>query len=294
MIQLAQSIKEQGVIVPIKVRPAQSHLYEVVYGHRRVEAARRVGLSEIPAFVEGVDDTNALIQALIENVQREDMEPIDLAQALKELQDVTGWSQHEMARQGIMPPKTISVTMALLREDPSVQTLVRRGPQGGHESPIGVISREHVTVAREVGLDPEQRRQTLHKAAQEGLSISQTRQVAESIAAAGSEKRRQYLIDHPYSPYTHNPTYQRQREQQYGDHDVLLQDKRERPADEGWIGLPSVKQAIDTIKWWECGLKDLREMADEGKMAPEAKRFIAHRLESFAEELESLIMDFGE
>jgi len=293
MVELAQSVKEQGIIVPIKVRPAEGEMCEIVYGHRRVEAARRAGLKDIPAFSEGVDDTDALIQALIENVQREDMEPIDLAQALADLKTETSWSNMEIERRGIMPNQTVSRYLSLLNEPPDIQAMIARGsPQG--VTPEGKITPRHVDQTRQVGLNSPQRGEVLRKAEREGLTTKQTRQVAESLAAAGSEKRRQYLIDHPYSPYTHDPAYQREREQQYGDHDVLLQDKRERPADEGWMGLPSVKQAIDTIKWWERGLKDLREMAAAGKMAPEAKRFVAHRLESFAEELESLIMDFGE
>ena len=89
MDELAQSIKEQGLIVPVKVRPTDNAHYEVVYGHRRVEACRRAGLDKVEAIIEGMDDTDTLIQALIENVQREDMNPIDKGKALVRLQEQT-------------------------------------------------------------------------------------------------------------------------------------------------------------------------------------------------------------
>jgi len=290
MVELAQSVKEQGIIVPIKVRPTTNAHYEIVYGHRRVEAARRAGLSEIPAFSEGVDDTDALIQALIENVQREDMSVEDKAIAVRTIKDMTGWSNRELERHGIVSNETASQWLRWFSEyeaGAAVRVDTQLGP--GDEGVMKTLE-----IRRALGDDIEVKRQVAKKASKENLNREQTRQVAESVAAAGSEKRRQYLIDHPYSPYTHDPAYQREREQQYGDHDVLLQDAPERPADEGWIGLPSVKEAIDTIKWWHETLKDMRKMASLGKMAPEAKRFIAHRLESFAEDLETLIFEFGE
>lgn len=89
--ELVQSIKEQGLIVPIKVRPDNGG-YEVVYGHRRLEACKQAGLDEIESIIEGVDDTDTLIQALIENVVREDMNDLDEGKAYKELVDNYGLS----------------------------------------------------------------------------------------------------------------------------------------------------------------------------------------------------------
>ena len=83
MERLVQSIQHYGVIQPIKVRPNGQDTYEMVDGHRRVEASRRAGLDDIEAFVEGVDDKTALIQSLIANVQREDMSDLDKGYALK-------------------------------------------------------------------------------------------------------------------------------------------------------------------------------------------------------------------
>ena len=83
--ELAESIKETGgVIVPVKLRK-NGDGYTTVYGHRRIEAARIAGFKEIEAFIEDVDDSEVLTQALIENVVREDMKSVDIAKALKQV-----------------------------------------------------------------------------------------------------------------------------------------------------------------------------------------------------------------
>src|SRR3989304_3491378 len=84
MEELVASIKARGLIVPPKVRP-EGNGYEIVYGHRRLEAARRAGLRDIECIVEGVDDKTALSQSWIENRIREDMTAYDIADALVEI-----------------------------------------------------------------------------------------------------------------------------------------------------------------------------------------------------------------
>ncbi len=74
LAELAASIKEQGVMQPILVRPAEGNRFEIIAGERRFRAAQRAGLSEVPVLVKRVDDHNALALALIENIQREDLE----------------------------------------------------------------------------------------------------------------------------------------------------------------------------------------------------------------------------
>jgi ParB family chromosome partitioning protein len=123
MEELTRSVKEQGMIAPIKVRPAGGR-YEVVYGHRRVEAARRAGLEEIEALIEEMDDTRALVEALVENIQREDMKPLDTARALRMLMDETGWSQREVERRGIVSQARVSQLLALLEEPEEIQAVL--------------------------------------------------------------------------------------------------------------------------------------------------------------------------
>ena len=92
--ELTESIKEQGLIVPIKVRSI-GDAYEIIYGHRRAEACRRAGMHEIECIVDGMDDTNALIQAWIENSQREDMSALDRARALRVSKRARRWQADE-------------------------------------------------------------------------------------------------------------------------------------------------------------------------------------------------------
>jgi len=280
MDELAQSIEEQGVIVPIKLKP-RGDRYEIVYGHRRVEAARRAGLAAIPALIEGLDDTETMVQALIENLQREDLGPMDLARALQALKETTGWSNKEIQRQGIVSHSYAGQLLALLEEPDEIQDKLE-----------GVAARyplteSHVRQARRAGTTPEERVAVIEKADEEELTAKQTRSVADSVAVAQSSRRKQYLLDEPYSPHTHDPEDVRKREERYGDHDPLLRDgPADSSKDEAWRKLPSVKDAIDMTKAWERDLDTLREMADLGKMSPEARQFIAHRLVGFLEELQ--------
>jgi ParB family chromosome partitioning protein len=83
--ELAQSIRAQGVMQPILVRPVEGARYEIIAGERRWRAAQRAGLSEIPALVRSVPDQAALAMALVENIQREDLNPLEEAQGLTRL-----------------------------------------------------------------------------------------------------------------------------------------------------------------------------------------------------------------
>ena len=95
--ELTDSIKDLGLIVPIKVRK-NGDGYVLIYGHRRVQAAKAAGLTEIEAIVENVPDDALLTQSLAENVIREDMAAIDIAKALRLILDETGCTQNALAR----------------------------------------------------------------------------------------------------------------------------------------------------------------------------------------------------
>ena len=100
LIELAESIKAQGVVQPILVRPIDGGRFEIVAGERRWRAAARAGLKEIPALVRTVPDQAALALALIENIQRENLNPLEEAQGLKRLIEEFGLT-HEAAAQAI-------------------------------------------------------------------------------------------------------------------------------------------------------------------------------------------------
>lgn len=98
LAELAASIKEQGVMQPILVRPAEGNRFEIIAGERRFRAAQRAGLSEVPVLVKRVDDHNALALALIENIQREDLNPLEEAQGLARLVEEFGLTHDAAAK----------------------------------------------------------------------------------------------------------------------------------------------------------------------------------------------------
>ena len=89
--ELANSMKEQGVISPIMVRP-KGRKYEIIVGERRYRAAIKAGLKEIPALIRKVDKHDSFVKSLVENIQREDLNDIDRASALRELKESTGFT----------------------------------------------------------------------------------------------------------------------------------------------------------------------------------------------------------
>ncbi|HEX8009700.1 MAG TPA: ParB/RepB/Spo0J family partition protein [Casimicrobiaceae bacterium] len=100
LAELADSIRNQGVVQPILVRPIDGGRYEIIAGERRWLAAKRAGLAEIPALIRVVPDQAALALALVENIQREDLNPLEEAQGIKRLIEEFGLT-HEAAAQAI-------------------------------------------------------------------------------------------------------------------------------------------------------------------------------------------------
>ena len=100
LYELAESIRAQGLMQPILVRPIGASGFEVIAGERRMRAARLAGLDEVPVLVREVPDEAAAVMALIENIQREDLNPLEEAQGLKRLTDEFGMT-HEQAAQSV-------------------------------------------------------------------------------------------------------------------------------------------------------------------------------------------------
>jgi len=98
LAELADSIREQGVMQPILVRPVDGGRFEIIAGERRWRAAQKAGLTEVPALVKAVPDQSALALALIENIQREDLNPIEEAHGLKRLCDEFGITHDAAAK----------------------------------------------------------------------------------------------------------------------------------------------------------------------------------------------------
>ena len=127
LAELAGSIKSQGVMQPILVRPMEAGRYEILAGERRWRAARMAGLVEVPALVREVTDRSALAIALVENLQREDLNPLEEAAGVKRLIDEFGITHIEAAEALGRSRAAVSNALRLLELAPPVQELVREG-----------------------------------------------------------------------------------------------------------------------------------------------------------------------
>ena len=156
--ELAQSIRANGVIQPIVVRRAAAagaagnDQYEIVAGERRWRAAQRAGLLKVPVAVREVPDDKLLEVALIENIQREDLNPIEEAQAYRRLTDELQLSQESIAAQVGKDRATVSNYMRLLRLPTEVRTALAEGDMGmGHARALLSLTDE--AAQRRVGRD---------------------------------------------------------------------------------------------------------------------------------------------
>ncbi|WP_163557898.1 ParB/RepB/Spo0J family partition protein [Halomonas sp. NO4] len=125
--ELADSIRAQGVMQPIVVRPAGEARYEIIAGERRWRAAQLAELNTIPAVIREVTDEVALALALIENIQRENLSPVEEAMALKRLLDEFELTQQQVADAVGKSRAQVANLLRLLALDPEVQTLLERG-----------------------------------------------------------------------------------------------------------------------------------------------------------------------
>ena len=127
LYELAESIKAQGVMQPILVRPVGPNRFEIIAGERRVRAAKLAGLDDVPVLVKAVSDEAAAAMALIENIQREDLNPLEEAQGLKRLTEEFGLT-HEQAAQAVGRSRSAaSNLLRLLNLSEPVQQMLMAG-----------------------------------------------------------------------------------------------------------------------------------------------------------------------
>ena len=160
--ELAESIKEQGLMQPIIVRTIAEGRYEIIAGERRYRAAGIAGLDEIPVLIKEVDDKNALSLALIENIQREDLNPLEEAQGLQRLIREFDYT-HETCAQAIGRSRSaVSNLLRLLNLAQPVQTMLLAGDiEMGHaRALLSLDSAQQIMLAQEIA----NRRLTVHDA----------------------------------------------------------------------------------------------------------------------------------
>ena len=150
--ELAASIKTQGIMQPVLVRPVESGGYEIIAGERRFRAAQLAGLEEIPVLVREVDDQAAAAMALIENIQREDLNPLEEAQGIARLISEFDFT-HEQAAQAVGRSRSaVSNLLRLVNLAQPVQTMLMAGDidMGHARALLAVDAASQITLANQV------------------------------------------------------------------------------------------------------------------------------------------------
>ena len=163
---MASSIEEHGLIQPVVLRKAKVG-YEIVAGERRWRAARLIGIKELPCIVKDLTDEENMLLAIIENMQREDLNPIEEAEGISQMMDTYGLTQEEVSKSLGKSRPYITNSLRLLKLNTGVKGYVSDGTlSAGHARALAAIS------------DEEKQRELAEIAVREGLSVRQIEKLA--------------------------------------------------------------------------------------------------------------------
>jgi ParB family chromosome partitioning protein len=184
--ELAQSIKEKGVIQPLLVR-RKGDSYELIAGERRLRACKSLELKEIPIIVKDVDDRDSLEYALIENIQRESLNPIEEAHAYQHLMDKFQVTQEKIGEGLGKARATIANTLRLLKLPHEIQDEMKKGR----------ISFAHGRALLEIEDENQQRRLT-QEVISRGLSVRELENLIKTHRPKGIRRKSSYAVREPY------------------------------------------------------------------------------------------------
>ncbi len=172
--ELAASIGQLGIIQPLTVRSLGDGKYELISGERRLRASRRAGLKRVPAYVREADTEEMLEMAIVENVQREDLNPVEVALGYQRLMEEVGLTQEQVAEKVGKSRPTIANALRLLRLPPRVQASLREGSlSSGHARAL-------------VSVEDEQELLDLHRSIlDDGLSVRDVEARARALKSDG-------------------------------------------------------------------------------------------------------------
>ena len=181
--ELANSIKEQGILQPIIVKKSGDG-YELICGERRTKAAQKCGLEKIPAIIKDIAEDKLLEWALVENIQREDLNPVEEAQAFVRLIEERDLSHEEIAKKVGKDRSTIANTIRLLRLPQEIlEGLIDGRLQGGHARALLALP------------SPEHQRQMGKRIMEDRLSVRQVEELVGRIAVKKRRAKKARLID---------------------------------------------------------------------------------------------------
>lgn len=174
---LADSIREYGVLQPILVRPLGTGMYQIVAGERRWRAARMLGLDEVPVNIKELSDLEAMQIAIVENLQRENLNPLEEASGYSELIEKFGMTQEKVAKLVGRSRSAVANAVRLLTLPESVQKMVESGDlSAGHARALLAFDDEELLIA------------TAQKAAGGGLTVRQVEKIAQKSTEETPEK----------------------------------------------------------------------------------------------------------
>ncbi len=184
LAELADSIKEIGLVQPITVHKMDDGTYTIIAGERRWRACQMAGLATIPAYIRTVDDENMMEMALVENIQREDLNPMEIALAYQHLMEQYGLTQERLSEKVGKNRSTITNYLRLLKLPASIQVaLEKRELDMGHARAMLSLS------------DPKQQNRLFARIRKEGMSVRRVEQTVKemlegntAITGRGKEK----------------------------------------------------------------------------------------------------------
>ncbi len=194
---LSQSIKENGVIQPITVRQIKPNQYQLVTGERRWRASRMIGLKKIPAIIKDYNDKQMMETALIENLQREDLNPLEEAQAYQRMIDEFSMTQEEVSQKVGKSRSSVANTVRLLNLSPKVQVFVSRE----------TISMGHARALLSLK-EPDLQIKAAEEVIKNNLSVRDTEKYIHSINNKSSNKEKENK-DLPVNKRPLEPEWQR-------------------------------------------------------------------------------------
>jgi ParB family chromosome partitioning protein len=176
--ELLASIEKEGLLQPILVRPLGNGLYECVAGERRLRAVKKLGWKEVPAIVKELDDRSALLIALIENLQRKDLNPIETALAYQSLMEKFGFTQEEVAERVGKDRATVANLVRILKlpEEVKQDLLEGRLSVGHAKALLSLQDVDNILQVRELIL-------------KKGLSVRQTEELVRKVLEGKPQKK---------------------------------------------------------------------------------------------------------
>ncbi|AKN29286.1 ParB/RepB/Spo0J family partition protein [Stutzerimonas stutzeri] len=181
--ELAQSIRNHGVMQPIVVRPVEGGRYEIIAGERRWRASQQAGLERVPALVREVPDEAAIAMALIENIQREDLNPIEEAVALQRLQQEFQLTQQQVADAVGKSRVSVSNLLRLIALPEEIKTLLSHGDlEMGHARAL-------------LGLPADQQIEGARHVVARGLTVRQTEALVRQWLSSNEKPKAEVKVD---------------------------------------------------------------------------------------------------